>query len=145
MWRGREEFPQPIKAVNNLANEWYPRTVLVEDAGSGQSLIQQLKRDTDLTVVPVRAIGDKQERAVAVTPQIEAGKVFLPKEARWRDELEHELEWFPLGAHDDIVDSVVQYLTWATGKKKQGGRIGRPRTVPMRYQPPPMPWRSGSI
>ena len=60
--------------------------VLIEDAGSGHSLYQALKHRTRLHVIrlhviPIGPQGDKQERAVEVTPEIEAARVFLPKEA----------------------------------------------------------------
>jgi len=74
MWRERVEFPQLIKAVKQLSNQWEPRYVLIEDAGSGTSLIQQLKHDTGLNVVPVRVVRDKQERAAAVTAEIEVSQ-----------------------------------------------------------------------
>ncbi len=119
LWRQRVEFPDLIKAVIDLASRWNPSYVLIEDAASGQSLYQELRHRTRLPVVAVRPRGDKQERAVAVTPEIETGRVFLPKEARWREDLEYELEVFPLGEHDDIVDSMVQYLNWARGRTEQ--------------------------
>ena len=42
--------------------------------------------------------------------KIEAGQVFLPKEAPWLATLEEELLSFPHGRHDDQVDSVSQAL-----------------------------------
>jgi len=87
--------------------------VLIEDAGSGHSLYQALKHRIRLHVIPIGPQGDQQGRAVEVTPEIEVARVFLPKEAGWWEELEYELEIFPMGEHDDIVDSVVQYLNWA--------------------------------
>ena len=128
MWRNRVAFPQLVKAVTNLAERWKPSDVLIEDAGSGQSLIQELRTSTRLKIVPVRPKGDKLERAHAVTPVFESGQVFLPEEAQWREELEYELEVFPLGEHDDIVDSVVQYLSWARGRTP-GAHIGRIRYI----------------
>lgn len=121
MWRDRVEFPQLVKEVVRLHKVWKAKYVLIEDSGSGQSLIQHLKQESRLPVVPVKAIGDKQERAIAITPLVETGKVFLPKEAAWREDVEYELEVFPRGSHDDIVDSVVQYLAWARDRKTSKG------------------------
>jgi len=42
--------------------------------------------------------------------------VFLPGEAPWLDLFQYEMEVFPPGEHDDIVDSVVQYLARARGR-----------------------------
>jgi predicted phage terminase large subunit-like protein len=50
---------------------------------SGQSLIQELKRDTRLPIMPIKVDSDKLSRAYAVTPSIETGRVFLPESAPW--------------------------------------------------------------
>jgi predicted phage terminase large subunit-like protein len=105
-----------VRAVLDLHNRWKVHYILVEDAASGVSLVQELRQKTRLPIIPVKVVGDKRARAEPVTPEFESGRVFLPKEAPWREEFEYEMEAFPLGEHDDIVDSVVQYLTWARGK-----------------------------
>ena len=46
----------------------------------------------------------------SVTPLIEAGKVYLPKEAHWLKDYLDEMEEFPNGEFDDTVDSVSQFL-----------------------------------
>ena len=51
-------------------------------------------------------------RAQAVTPLIEAGKVFLPESAPWLHDYLDELAAFPTGVHDDAVDSVTQALNY---------------------------------
>jgi predicted phage terminase large subunit-like protein len=51
--------------------------VLIEDKASGQSLIQELKRDTRLPILSIKVDSDKVSRAYAVTPSIETGRVFL--------------------------------------------------------------------
>ena len=55
---------------------------------------------------------DKLARSQAVTPLIEAGKVFLPESAPWLADFLDELAAFPTGVHDDIVDSVTQALNY---------------------------------
>jgi len=124
MWRRRVEFPQLVQAVLDLHARWHPHYYLIEDEASGQSLIQELRQKTRLPIQPVKVDRDKRARAEAVTPELETGRVFLPREAPWREEFEYELEVFPLGEHDDIVDSVTQYLNWARGRG--AGRQCRP-------------------
>lgn len=43
---------------------------------------------------------------------IEAGRVFIPREAAWLAEYLHELEMFPRARYDDQVDSTSQALAW---------------------------------
>ena len=40
-----------------------------------------------------------------------------PKDAPWLGEFEIEMKAFPGGRHDDQVDSVSQFLAWATTRK----------------------------
>lgn len=110
VWRDRVEFPELKRQVRALAEAWGPRTILVEDKASGQSLIQELRRDTRLPIFPVKVDRDKVSRANSVTPLVEAGKVFLPKKAQWVQAYIDELAAFPNGAHDDQVDSTTQAL-----------------------------------
>ena len=94
----------------SLAEEWEPNAILVEDKASGQSLIQELKLSTALPLIPVKVDSDKQTRAQAVTPLIEAGKVFLPESAPWVRDFVEEMAYFPNGIHDDVVDATTQAL-----------------------------------
>jgi hypothetical protein len=55
--RGRWEFPEFKRQAVALAAIWRPNAVLVEDAASGQSLIQALKAETRLPILPVPASG----------------------------------------------------------------------------------------
>ena len=56
-------------------------------------------------------------RTQAVTPLIEAGKVFLPESAPWLADFLDELAAFPTGVHDDVVDSVTQALNYLRHQK----------------------------
>jgi len=105
--------------VVTLGEQYNPGAVLVEDKASGQSLIQELQRETRLPIVPVKVDSDKVSRAYAVTPTIEAGRVLLPDAAPWRDDYIDELASFPNAMHDDTVDSTTQALNYMIGR--QGG------------------------
>jgi predicted phage terminase large subunit-like protein len=112
VWRKRAEFPELKREVISLATAWSPTALLVEDRASGQSLIQELQRETRLPVVPVSVDRDKVTRAQAVTPMIEAGRVFLPASAPWLPDYLDELSSFPAAPHDDQVDSTTMALNW---------------------------------
>jgi predicted phage terminase large subunit-like protein len=112
VWRERVEFPQLKLQLASLAREWKPNAILVEDKASGQSLIQELQLASALPVLPVKVDSDKVARAHAVTPLIEAGKVFLPEMAPWLNSYLDEMATFPTGLHDDAVDSTTQALNY---------------------------------
>jgi predicted phage terminase large subunit-like protein len=112
LWRGRVDFPELKRLVGSLAREWNPSAILVEDAASGQSLIQELRHESLLPIIPVKTDRDKTSRAQSITPLIEAGKVFLPESAPWLADFLDELAAFPSGVHDDMVDSSTQALNY---------------------------------
>jgi predicted phage terminase large subunit-like protein len=92
--------------------------VLIEDAGSGASLIQELC-EHKIPVVPIRPEGDKVMRMDAQTAKIEAGAVHVPRQAPWLDDLRSELLAFPHGLHDDQVDSISQALNWMSRPRRR--------------------------
>uniref|UniRef100_A0A6M3IGE3 Putative terminase n=1 Tax=viral metagenome TaxID=1070528 RepID=A0A6M3IGE3_9ZZZZ len=109
---GRWEYPDLERQAVSLYGRWRPRCVVVEDAASGQSLTQSLRRNTRLPVVPVKPEGDKVQRANTVTGAVEAGRVSLPAQAPWLADFLGELGAFPTAEHDDIVDAFVHGLRY---------------------------------
>lgn len=71
------EFPDLKRMVVSLAAKWKSNAVLVKDKASGQSLIQDLRRDMRIAVIPFRPTVDKSARANLTTPLIELGRVYL--------------------------------------------------------------------
>ena len=110
MWRQKVEYPELKRTAISMNSRDKPHMVLIEDKASGQSLIQELRRDTAIPLMPVKVDADKSARAYAITPLIESGRVFLPESAPWLHTFLEELSSFPNGEHDDIVDSTTQAL-----------------------------------
>jgi len=108
----RVEYPELKRAVLSQAAKWKPHAILIEDKASGQSLLQDLRRETSLPCIPMQPLGDKVMRMAAISPIIEAGRVALPQQASWLPEFESELCRFPHAAHDDQVDALSQCLHW---------------------------------
>ena len=79
------------------------------------NLIQDLRADLKKPIVnpvPIKPEGSKVDRMVAQSAKIEAGHVYLPKDAPFLATFIMELLAFPNGANDDQVDSVSQLLIW---------------------------------
>lgn len=119
LWRGKVEFPELKRVAVSLAERDHPSVVVVEDKASGQSLIQELQRNTRLPVLPFKVDRDKIARAEAVTPLIEAGKVLLPETAPWLFDYLEEMSGFPNAEHDDQVDSTTQALEYLRARPEQ--------------------------
>lgn len=114
-WKDRLEFPELKLKVRQFWNEDQPDIILIEDKGSGISLIQEL-RAMDVPVEnfsygrgAAGASNDKVARANMVSDIFASGYVWAP-ERRFADEVIEECAEFPYGDHDDYVDSVVQAL-----------------------------------
>ena len=69
------EFAALKRKVVELHTTWRSRAVLVEDAASGQSLIQELRSGTTLPLKPIKPDRDKYERLTAITPVLEARRL----------------------------------------------------------------------
>jgi predicted phage terminase large subunit-like protein len=106
-------------------NNQHPSTVplLIEDKGSGTSLIQDLKLETRIPVIATKAVKSKEIRMSDVTALMESGRVFLPKKAHWLYEVETQLSRFPHWKHDDICDSISHYLKWAGRPRYKKSRL----------------------
>jgi predicted phage terminase large subunit-like protein len=129
VWRGRVEFPDLKRTVVSLAERWNPHVVLIEDKASGQSLVQELRRETTLAVKPIKAERDKVTRAHAVTAIVEGAKVYLPDTAPWLGDYLDELCSFPSAPHDDLTDCTVQALAYLS--QRVGCGLSAPPTRPM--------------
>lgn len=107
--RARLEGPDIVPAIAREVERWKSRTVWIEKVAFQLALVQIARR----AGLPVRELErargeDKRARAIAATPDLEAGKVWFPSSASWLAEWEHELLAFRgegEQAHDDQVDT----------------------------------------
>lgn len=125
--RARRDFPSLKRRVVDLARHWQPRTLLIEDKGSGTALIQQLRAEPNGIPYPTAFVpkDDKLTRLHAQSAWIEAGHVWLPEQAPWLEELRIELASFPQGRNDDQVDSISQFLAWHFERKSNRVQLVR--------------------
>ena len=110
--RDRMDFPATIQAVRTLSAKWpQARAKLVEDKANGPAVIATLKKEIS-GLIPVEPQGSKESRAWAVSPEVEAGNVYLPDPsiAPWVHDFIEECAAFPNGANDDQVDAMSQAL-----------------------------------
>ncbi len=128
--RSRMGFTETKQAIKMVAMQFpTARLKLIEDKANGPAIINSIQNDGDIGgVVPVNPKGSKLARLSSVTPDIEAGNVFLPtmEIAPWVDAYIDELSSFPRGAHDDQVDATSQALD-----RLVYSRVSRQPDVPM--------------
>jgi predicted phage terminase large subunit-like protein len=110
------EYPELKKEAIQLIKTHNPVAILIEDKASGQSLIQDLRREMTQNIISIKVNRDKITRFASVTPFFEAGRVFIRDNTTWLYDYEYELLSFPQGEHDDQVDSTSQFLNWIRGR-----------------------------
>jgi predicted phage terminase large subunit-like protein len=120
VFRDRVSYPNLRRKVATLAEMHAVTAILIESAGPGLALLQDLRQDL-LPGMPrpigVKPEGSKMDRMVAESAKIEAGHVHLPRQSDWLEIFLLELLAFPRGRHDDQVDSVSQFLKWAAKRR----------------------------
>jgi predicted phage terminase large subunit-like protein len=145
------EFPT-LKKMTGL---WWlmwgrPDALLIEDAASGQALIQELaapvkverngvEEEVWIPVLPVAPLGDKVARAEAAAPMVAAGQVYLPdpqalSNATWVPWFLVDTATFPRGEGHDLVDALSQLLNYLRGGGAFAGLMAYQRAQVERIQ-----------
>jgi predicted phage terminase large subunit-like protein len=111
------EFPDLKRKSLEMYKEYQPDNLLIEKKASGAPLIYEL-RAMGLLVSESIPTKDKITRLNAVADLFSSGKVWAPS-TRWAEQVIEEVADFPVGEHDDYVDSMTQALT----RFRRGGFI----------------------
>ena len=144
---GLTETIQQVRDMTRWAAERFPRfashSIFIENAANGPEVRSALRREIQ-GVIPVQADTDKVSRAYAITPQLEAGNVYVPgdwmdsgsgrvpntgRTPAWVQELIAECASFPNAAHDDQVDSLTQALDPRRFQRSGNATSGRGGTI----------------
>ena len=101
-----------IQKIKEVRKHWGNNTpVLIENKSNGLAAIQLLRKETS-GILEFCPTTDKVERAIVVKYLFDSGNVsFCTRGLIWGDILS-QFTQFPNCTHDDIVDAVVQGLTW---------------------------------
>ena len=129
-----------MKEANAWAVALWPHAahkILIEKSANGTDIIAELKRELP-GVEPITASVDKTQRAIAASPTLESGNVWIPGAKSWEPsgydsqltpassaQLVEEAAVFPKGSHDDSVDAFSQLMNWARSRQV-GGRVAMP-------------------
>src|SRR6056297_409904 len=123
--RGRWNVPELKEVAFEEHQYWEPDMVIVEKKATGGPLIDEMRKRGIPAVgfSPGRRAGgggiDKTTRMHLVSPLFESGVVWAPQDKKFADEVIEEVASFPVGDHDDYVDS----MTLALMRFRQGGLI----------------------
>lgn len=133
-FKDRMEFPELKEVALKQYKDWKPDSFLVEKKAAGAPLIQELRR----MGIPVDEFtpsrgNDKIARVNAVSDLFASGAVWAP-DRRWAKDVIEEVVSFPVGEHDDYVDTMTQALL----RFRNGGFI----TLPTDEEDEPVFWRA---
>ncbi len=116
VWRGQLAFPDALKQVELLYDQWKPNKVVVEGGGSasGKATVQMLSRSTRIPFKEVPTTTDKVFRADTISPTHEAGLITIIEGGAWQATFIDQCANFPSIKHDDDVDSFIIGMEAAT-------------------------------
>lgn len=106
--------------------------VLIENKANGMAAIQILRQNSS-GILEYTPHGDKVERAIVIKYLFESKDItFTCGGLVWGD-IQNQFCFFPNYKHDDIVDSIVQGITWLrrlplqNAERKETANINRPK------------------
>ena len=105
-------FTETITAVKNLTEKWpESRFKFIEEKANGAAVIDTLKSSVS-GLIPCNPKDSKEGRAFAVSPDFEAGNIWLPHPhlAPWVESYLEQLAQFPKGAYSDDMDATSQAI-----------------------------------
>lgn len=113
------DFPGTIRAFKSVTFQFQQvGAKLIEDKANGPAVLDTLKSEID-GIIEYAPRGSKEERASAISPQIEAGNVFLPARKNpegnlvplpWAQDFIDTAAAFPNGNVKDPIDAMSQAL-----------------------------------
>jgi len=131
--RERLEYPDLKRAVVRLWRQYAADAVIMERAGSGISLWQDMRATGHFRLTMIPAVASKEERFNGCLGEVEAGHLLLPVDAPWLTDFRNELKAFPSGRHDDQVDSFSQFVNFQLRKwrwvETEYSPDGRPQSI----------------
>lgn len=112
------EFTESVAAMRTLSGKWpNARAKVVENKANGPAIVSLLKKEIP-GLVEFNPVGGKEERALSITPYLEAGNLFLPNPVKcpWVNDFIDSLLKFPKGKYKDDVDAFVQGVLYLMDK-----------------------------
>jgi predicted phage terminase large subunit-like protein len=109
MIRRKVTYPNLKRMLIEAADTHKPSAIYIEDTSNATALIQELKAETRLPIVPRQAKSTKISRMEAQTGLLEAGRLLLPADrlaAVWLLDFQREMLSLPNGRWDDQADAL---------------------------------------
>jgi len=112
--RQRESFGL-IELVGDTCKRYKVRRLLIENKTRGQDVADEIKRlftRENFGVELLEPVGDKVSRTHSVVPLFNDDAIWAPN-TKWAEQVIGQSASFPKADHDDLHDTVTQFLNWA--------------------------------
>jgi predicted phage terminase large subunit-like protein len=118
IFKDKMQYPDLKKAMIQQYEKWKPIQLIIEDKASGQQVLQELRRSTQLPIVAYNpGQRNKTERMFDASLDVESGRVYLKNKAHWLEEFLHEIKLFPNGKYKDTGDAFSMFINWFKSQK----------------------------
>lgn len=118
--KGYYDFPMQLKKLPEFVkqNNYSPSSIIyVEPKASGKSIVQMIKKQSDLNIrEDINPTKDKEARVNDIISFLEAGRVYIVK-GGWNDDFINQCATFPNAKHDEEIDCLVMAAKKAFLKK----------------------------
>lgn len=104
-----------VDLIADTCKRYKVKRLLIEDKSRGHDVANEIRRlyaRENWGVQLINPVGDKVSRAHSVVPLFTDDCIWAP-DTKWAESVIANSEIFPKGAHDDLVDSVTQFINWA--------------------------------
>jgi predicted phage terminase large subunit-like protein len=155
MRRFRQEVPQVVDQIVEVAKQFKPRYVKIETNGVGLG-VAQLVALKGINVLPIKKAVDKIQNATNAIYRMKTGRIWFPESAPWvKTAMDEIFTWtgHP-GVTDDIVDTLSDAcndVTWGAGQADpifQSSAVmpgSRPTLIPMSFKYPSLHQNGGYL
>jgi predicted phage terminase large subunit-like protein len=123
--RAQHDYPDLLREARAQRKKWRPSLIVVEQAGVGIALGNELWRDGLRDVQALAPKENKVERMSVQCAKLEQGQVGVPEHAPWLEAYLQEMGAFPNSKFDDQVDSTSQALLTLDKRPLQLRHISR--------------------
>lgn len=108
----RSDITVLLNKIREVRKRWGQNVpILIENKANGMAAIQLLRKETS-GILESNPSKDKVERAIVVKYLFDGDDVLFSTHGLVWGEILNQFTQFPHGKHDDIVDSIIQGLTW---------------------------------
>ena len=133
LFRERTDINGTISMMLRMQNKHSLAGTIIELAANGHAAYQLLHRRIPGLIGYKPGDRSKVARLNGIVPIVEAGNVYLPKNAPWLDAYLNEFNLFPASKNDDMCDALAQcinYMNARTAPKMTEVYWGRAAMLP---------------